>query len=235
MQRSDVIEVRVSEPDPLEVGRVDDRLKRRHELVAVHYCSGIDQHRLGTVEAEARDREARCQDVDVGCGLVGGDHDSSPWWVDVRQGARMSSPWVRAAVARSLASRGGRPGGGRVNELAGDPHVRVKSSNPAGVSNKRKRASVESTRKRCSTMRGPNTKSPVEAVRRSSPSQKVRSPSRMYHASSSWWCRWLGEPEPCGACISATARFPDVWSPVVLYVSRPPENQSGSPDPASSR
>jgi hypothetical protein len=87
MQRSDVIEVRVSEPDPLEVGRVDDRLKRRHELVALHYCSGIDQHRLGTVEdegvdgneAEARDREARCQDVDVGCGSVGGDHDSSPW------------------------------------------------------------------------------------------------------------------------------------------------------------
>ena len=32
----------------------------------------------------------------------------------------------------------------------------------------------------------------------------------------SWWCRWLGEPEPCGARTSATARFPDVWSPVVL-------------------
>ena len=62
-----------------------------------------------------------------------------------------------------------------------------------------KRASVESTRKRCSTMRGPNTKTPVDAVRCSSPSQNVRSPSRMYHVSSSWWCRWIGEPEPCGA------------------------------------
>ena len=39
-------------------------------------------------------------------------------------------------------SREGRSGGGRVNEFAGDPQVLVKLSNPAGVSNKRNRASV---------------------------------------------------------------------------------------------
>ncbi len=76
MQRADVVEVRVGEPDPLEVGRVDDRPQSGHELVALHDGAGVDQDRLGTVEdegverdeSEAGDREGRRQHVDVGRG-----------------------------------------------------------------------------------------------------------------------------------------------------------------------
>ena len=86
---ADVVEVGVGEPDPLELGGVDDRSQRGHEVVALDHRAGVDQDGLGTVEderverneSEPRDREGRCQDVDVRCCLVGGDHDVLLcWW-----------------------------------------------------------------------------------------------------------------------------------------------------------
>jgi len=55
---------------------------------------------------------------------------------------------------------GGRSGGGIVGDVAGWPQMRVKSSNPAGVTRMRKRAWGDVTSNRCSTRRGPKTKEP---------------------------------------------------------------------------
>ena len=80
---SDVVEVGVGEPDPLQVGRIDDRSQRRHELVAFDDGAGVDKDGLGSMQdervdrnqSEARDRETRRQHFDVGRRLVGRDHD----------------------------------------------------------------------------------------------------------------------------------------------------------------
>jgi hypothetical protein len=60
----------------------------------------------------------------------------------------------------SWKSLGGRSGGGIVGDVAGSPQVRVKSSNPAGVTKRRKRAWGDVTSNRCSTPRGPKTNDP---------------------------------------------------------------------------
>ena len=55
-QGPDVVEVGVGEPDPPQVGWIDDRSQRGHELVALDDRSGVDQDGLGTVEDERVDR-----------------------------------------------------------------------------------------------------------------------------------------------------------------------------------
>ena len=98
VQRPDVVEVRVGQPDPAQVGRVDDGPQRGHEVVALDHRTRVDEDRFCSMqdegidrdEPEPRYREVRRQDIDVGCGLVGRDHGVAPWvsrligWVDDR-------------------------------------------------------------------------------------------------------------------------------------------------------
>jgi hypothetical protein len=46
----------VGEPDPPELGGVDDRSQGCHELLALHPGSGVDQHRFTAMEHERVDR-----------------------------------------------------------------------------------------------------------------------------------------------------------------------------------
>jgi hypothetical protein len=72
-QGADVVEVGVGEPDPPQVGWIDDRPQRGHELLTLDDRSGVDQDRLGTVEDEGVDRnhsesgdgEGRRQHIDA--------------------------------------------------------------------------------------------------------------------------------------------------------------------------
>jgi hypothetical protein len=55
-QGADVVEVGVGEPDPSQVGWIDDRPQHAHELLTLDDRSGVDQDGLGTVEDERVDR-----------------------------------------------------------------------------------------------------------------------------------------------------------------------------------
>src|SRR5215217_5707872 len=146
-QGTDVVEVGVGEPDPPQVGWVDDRPQRGHELLALDDRSGVDQDGLGTMEDERVDRnnsisgdgEGRRQHIDAWSGLVGRDHGSCllPMQRAVAGGSGcsfllLSGSWQRSSAswptAGSLATpspehgKNRRPGAHRPN-YSGDTHL----------------------------------------------------------------------------------------------------------------
>ncbi len=65
LEATDVVEVGMGEPDPTEVGGIDDRAQHGQELLALDHRAGVDENRFRSVhdvsvdgdEAEARDGE----------------------------------------------------------------------------------------------------------------------------------------------------------------------------------
>ncbi len=57
MQAADVVEIRVAQPDPPEIGRVDDRFECPHEIRALESGPGLDEDGLGALDDERVDRD----------------------------------------------------------------------------------------------------------------------------------------------------------------------------------
>ena len=100
-QTADVVEVRMGEPQPSQVGGIDDGPKRRHELRALHRSPRIDQDGLRALDDERVDRdhavawdwEAGREHVDIRSSLERIDHGNI-----LRQ--RPSFPFLGEYVSR---------------------------------------------------------------------------------------------------------------------------------------